>query len=454
MRLRNWIRVFGFVLTMNFLASAQAQTFEESCYLFRYPDVQTNWVQRGLRAVDHWNQHGRAEGRIPDCRNLATGMFHEGCYLQRYPDVLTNWVQRGGRAVDHWTRNGQNEGRIPDCRGMTPPAAPPTTPPTTPTPPPVTGPPPTGSQNTIVGPGANPIQISVDPVRFAGAVSSLRWNGVEFINIHDHGRQLQTAVQYDGYAECNNPTEAGSDSDGRKSTSTSRLLGQVKNSASSLSNSVQMAYFFYGRLSGACVRGIDPRLRSPLSNTVLDKRITIGTLGDPQIVTYELTTTYAPGDVTTSVVYELLTGYLNSEFKRFFFVSQANGALTEYQGAELRDISGNGFPPGSYVGESSRKRQFDPVILSNASGSHAMAAYMPPSQIRSCGSGFGYGVFHFNLGGSGPNGSGTNKWNMTAYDSVNSRCIVNRSRSFRVFLVVGTLAEVHSKLVRLGREMP
>ena len=80
-----------------------------------------------------------------------------------------------------------------------------------------------------------------------------------------------------------------------------------------------------------------------------------------------------------------------------------------------------------------------------------MAAYVPPSQINSCGAGFGYAAFHFNLGGAGPKGAGTNKWNMASYESVNSKCIVNGVRRYNVYIAVGTLAEVHSKLQTLIR---
>ncbi|MDB5036802.1 MAG: hypothetical protein JWQ35_330 [Bacteriovoracaceae bacterium] len=45
--------------------------------------------------------------------------------------------------------------------------------------------------------------------QFAGAIYSLTWAGKEFINHDDHGRELQSAISFDGYGECLNPTEAG-----------------------------------------------------------------------------------------------------------------------------------------------------------------------------------------------------------------------------------------------------
>ena len=64
--------------------------------------------------------------------------------------------------------------------------------------------------------------------RLAGAIDSLTWNGKEFIDSADHGRQLQSASNFDVGTrftpETFNPTEAGSRGDGAGPTSTSKLL--------------------------------------------------------------------------------------------------------------------------------------------------------------------------------------------------------------------------------------
>src|SRR5438105_14854215 len=64
--------------------------------------------------------------------------------------------------------------------------------------------------------------------RLAGAIHSLTWNGREFIDSFDHGRQLQSASNFDVggelTAETFNPTEAGSMRDGSGNGSSSRLL--------------------------------------------------------------------------------------------------------------------------------------------------------------------------------------------------------------------------------------
>src|SRR6476620_3723104 len=66
-------------------------------------------------------------------------------------------------------------------------------------------------------------------MRVAGAIHSLKWAGKEFIDSHDHGRQLQSASNLDCgkkkfIPETFNPTEAGSRSDGTGQRSSSKLL--------------------------------------------------------------------------------------------------------------------------------------------------------------------------------------------------------------------------------------
>ena len=46
--------------------------------------------------------------------------------------------------------------------------------------------------------------------RTAGAIDSLTWNGREFLNSFDHGRELQSAASFDGFGECLNPCMDGS----------------------------------------------------------------------------------------------------------------------------------------------------------------------------------------------------------------------------------------------------
>ena len=90
--------------------------------------------------------------------------------------------------------------------------------------------------------------------RLAGAIHSLTWNGKEFINSADHGRQLQSASNLDletrFSGESFNPTEAGSRHDGAGPTSTSRLLHMIAE-GNALQTTSQMAFWLQpGEKSG------------------------------------------------------------------------------------------------------------------------------------------------------------------------------------------------------------
>src|ERR1700757_3591251 len=87
----------------------------------------------------------------------------------------------------------------------------------------------------------SPVQVCAY-VRYAGAIGSLKWKGIEFIDHHDHGRELQTAVSYDNLGEGENPTEAGAGSDRGDPISSSLLLG-MKSSGPTLTTRTRMAYW-------------------------------------------------------------------------------------------------------------------------------------------------------------------------------------------------------------------
>ena len=82
--------------------------------------------------------------------------------------------------------------------------------------------------------------------RLAGAIHSLTWNGKEFIDSADHGRQLQSAANFDlgkpFFPEVFNPTEAGSRADGAGERSSSRLL-KLSARGRVLETTTQMAFW-------------------------------------------------------------------------------------------------------------------------------------------------------------------------------------------------------------------
>ncbi len=140
-----------------------------------------------------------------------------------------------------------------------------------------------------------PITVSTSS-QFAGAVSSIKWNGKEFINNWDHGRQLQLNVQFFNRFECYNPYEAGSIFDGKSLTSSSKLLS-LSASGNRLESTTQMAWYRRQRESfdprDSCG---DPALWLPyppsthnangsiLSDYQVHKTISIGFAGLPNVI--------------------------------------------------------------------------------------------------------------------------------------------------------------------------
>ena len=188
----------------------------------------------------------------------------------------------------------------------------------------------------------SPLIISTTKTRLVGAVESIIWNGREFIDSVDHGRELQSAITYDYFGECLNPTQGGSEEDGKGSTSTSVLMS-MHVSGNRLVSTSKMAYWrkanapysappgFGEGCSNLC--GIPenskiPALCAPggryrraqnqtdLSETELWQDISIGWRGIPNVIDFKLSAVVPEDHRYAS--FEIPTGYMAHEFNHFF----------------------------------------------------------------------------------------------------------------------------------------
>jgi len=248
--------------------------------------------------------------------------------------------------------------------------------------------------------------------RFAGAINSVKWNGKEFINQDDHGRELQSAVSFDGLGECLNPTEAGCEADGTLDTSTSRLLYFIA-SGNQLKSSTQMAFWTRINQPYPAGCGIDTSIKvsqntTDLSNHILTKQVTIGYSGIENAIEY-LITFHVP-EHHTSATFESLTGYLTKDFSSFWTFDPATQALTSLSAG-----------PGE---------QNIPIILSTADSQYAMGIYSPDLP-QAAWSKLGYG--RWNLASQN-----TMKWNAVfrKYDTPAG------DYNFRVYVLIGSLPDV------------
>jgi len=259
--------------------------------------------------------------------------------------------------------------------------------------------------------------------RLAGAVHSLTWNGMEFINSTDHGRQLQSACSFDHglstpfWAECFNPTEAGSRRDGAGSTSSSRLLS-MDVGPSELKTKTQMAFWL---VPGEKSSGRPALNTSVLSDHILEKQIRIGYQSLPNVIDYEVAFTVPASEPHRFAQFEALTGYMPPEFSKFW--------KFDTQSKQLEPLTDG---PGE---------QASPVVLSNEAGTHAMGVFSP-AQPSPGYSNAGYGRFRFPA-------EKVVKWNCVFRVRHETRVPPGEYR-YQVFVAVGSLEQVRSALERLS----
>jgi len=258
--------------------------------------------------------------------------------------------------------------------------------------------------------------------RLSGGVDSIRWNGMEFIDSYDHGRQMQTAVSYDAgaigeyWAERFNPTECGSRRDGLGPSSSSRLLA-IAGTERELRTSTQMAFwlapdeFSFGRSA------LNTKV---LSDQILHKRIRLGVYTDSRVIEVAMTLQTPATQLHRFVQYEVLTGYMPECFSKFYGLDSKSGELVE-----LSDGPGE---------------QAMPIVFSTEDNRFAMGAIAMgrPDWITEP---TGYGRFRFEQ-------ERVVKWNVV----MRYRKAPELDRfqaSFRVCVVVGGLQEVRSAMKSL-----
>ena len=255
----------------------------------------------------------------------------------------------------------------------------------------------------------SPLVISTS-LQMAGAITSLTWRGIEFINAADHGRELQSASSFDGFGECFNPTEGGSVTDGTKPVSTSVLQG-LSAIGNQLKTTTQMAFWTpmnYAYPSGCGTSGLKiSQNTNNLSNHVFSKQVTIGTLGIENAIEYIVN--FHVSEAHSSATFEFLTSYMPNNFSSFWTYNPQTGAL-----ASLSHVSGE---------------QSFPLIFSTQDRAYAMGVYSP--EIANV----GYGRFDFSV-------DHVVKWNAVSRRAETP----TGDYGFRAYVFVGSLQQVMASM--------
>ncbi len=285
------------------------------------------------------------------------------------------------------------------------------------------------SQGTVAGNStihamAGPAEIIIRTSdRTAGAICSLRWNGKEFIDETDHGRELQSAcnldVAGDIQAETFNPTEAGARDDWGGPRTTSRLLF-LHASGSDLATTNQMAFWLLpGEKSGANLA----KNTTALSNHLLSKRVDIGVPNFPHAIEYTVTFALPRDKKHVHGVFEALTAYMPIEFDSFWSFDLASRKLQSVDAGPSEDSL--------------------PLIFSTKDGNYAMGIYSPPDAKIPART---YGRFKFDW-------AKVTKWNCV-FRLDNPKGIPPGDYTCRMYVIVGTLADVRSTMDSLSQGTP
>lgn len=208
------------------------------------------------------------------------------------------------------------------------------------------------------------LTIAASADRFAGAIESLTFRGVQFIDIADHGRQMQSAIGLNEWGECYNPNEAGSKADGASFTSHS-TLNSIYTSNNILYTSTRPAFWlapgeYY---PGGCNPAAHPGV-NVAQNTSIPSNYTIARdtrfSGNLLLINTHFT---VPENVSSASV-EALTAYLPASFNVVLQYERVSKTLTRMP-----------ITPGPHYSQS-------PLILALTNGSSAMGVTSPDIPLQ------------------------------------------------------------------------
>lgn len=253
--------------------------------------------------------------------------------------------------------------------------------------------------------------------RVAGAIHSFKFRGKEYIDSFDHGRQLQSASNFNMgkkfIPEVFNPTEAGSEFDGNGPKSSSKLLFmEVHNDELVTKN--QMAFWIR---PGMKSQGNLAYNTSELSNHLLQKQVRFGFMGLEQVLDYRVTFSVPEKEGHTYAQFEALTGYMPWEFQQFLRWSPEQKKLV---------------PLDKQLGE-----QPFPVVLATDDGKHAMGV-VSLEKKKNTSTGPSYGRFYFSA-------EKVVKWNCV-YRLQDKEGVKAGDYSFRMLVPFGTVKEVENTI--------
>ncbi len=263
--------------------------------------------------------------------------------------------------------------------------------------------------------------------RDAGAVCSLVYDGLEFVNDHDHGRQLQVAWINNDLDEAYNPTEAGADSDGGGPRSSSQLLS-VNVEGATLQTQCHPAYW-----RNLSVPERHRKNTALVTKDLLTKRLTLGHRGDPHVLVFDTTVAISSdftGPPISSVRIESPTLYSNPKLAWHCLFDPTSG--------ELKDVSSHATMKNQMNEVIRRVTRHDLIpVLSTHDQRQAVAFFTPQRENF-------WAYYTHDVPSDDPtNACGK----ITAF--FKHPVATGQSYSYRTFIIVGDLATVKASARRL-----
>ncbi len=273
---------------------------------------------------------------------------------------------------------------------------------------------------TVLG---QPLKIKTTD-RLAGAIGSMVWKGVEFIDQADHGRELQSAINADWegqlFIECYNPTEAGTVADGAGAKSSS-VLEQISVKDGVLETRNRMAFWLAPDMSS---HGHPAFNKTVLSNHRISKRVSVGYKQWENVLDYRVTYTLPDDYPHRKITVEALTGYMPPNFSVPYVFNPKTKVLERLSAFPNRETG-------------------KPGLLATPEGDAAMGIFTPDRPMAGCPP-IGYGLSNFT-------NSKVVKWNCV-FRIYQSEPIKPGDYHYQFYVVFGSLEDCQKTLAGLQQE--
>ncbi len=262
-----------------------------------------------------------------------------------------------------------------------------------------------------------------------GAISELSWNGKQFINNYDYGRQIQIAFNFTNTAEYDNPTEAGSVYGCPGIVDAPYAQGSpivyVTASGPTLLTKTHPLQWQPENWGGGPDRPV-------MWKGTIEKSVTLNydTKYSAHVIKWVSTLNVPAEDVTGSGDWELVAAYLTSDFNKQYSFDAQHDVLTDKS-----DVVPNNDCRGAPEDEDYRPDSGG-VINATADSNYALGVY----RTRTDGHNHFVHCKFLNSHGGGKYGADATKWSVMGRESMPGvRAGVNTGV---VYLIVGTLDDV------------